>query len=355
MNPKCQLNVSLQLFFTSLSFFFLPFHAFSQTPFYEGKTINVLAGTAAGGSGDMRLRAAIPFLQKYIPGNPAIVVEYMPGGGGRKAANFVYRTVRPDGLTIGSMSSGLVPAAVLGETGVLYDLDKLIYLGSANTGVISVFLTRREVGLDTVDKLRSAPGLRIGAQSVGHIIYTEGRFFTYLLGLKEPRFVTGYSGPEVDLALSRGEVDARVSYVDTIPLRAPEWIEKGLVDFHAVIEIPKRPYPHPRFASLPDLGKFARSERERGLVAMARSFKQIAELYVLPPKTPKEHVEILREAMRKTFGDPEFRKEFKKRTGGDPVSMMPEAQEKAIRDLPRDPEIIDLYKKLAGAGAIPSR
>ena len=99
MNPKCQLNVSLQLFFTSLSFFFLPFHAFSQTPFYEGKTINVLAGTAAGGSGDMRLRAAIPFLQKYIPGNPAIVVEYMPGGGGRKAANFVYRTVRPDGLT----------------------------------------------------------------------------------------------------------------------------------------------------------------------------------------------------------------------------------------------------------------
>jgi hypothetical protein len=157
------------------------------------------------------------------------------------------------------------------------------------------------------------------------------------------------------LALGRGEVDARVSYVDTIPLRAPEWIERELVDFHAVIEIPKRQYPHPRFASLPDLGKFARSEREHRLVAMARSFKQIAELYVLPPRAPKELVETLREAMRKTFGDPDFRKEFKKLTGGDPVPMMPEAQEKAIRDLPRDSEIIDLYKKLAGAGPLPPR
>jgi hypothetical protein len=151
-----------------------PGYAFSQAPFYQGKTITMVAATAPGGSGDMRLRAAMPFLQKHIPGKPAIIVEYMPGGGGRKAANFVYRSVRPDGLTIGSMSSGLVPAAVLGETGVLYDLDKLIYLGSANTGVISVFLTRREAGLDSVDKLRSPPGLRIGAQSVGHIIYTEG-------------------------------------------------------------------------------------------------------------------------------------------------------------------------------------
>ena len=63
----------------------------------------------------------IPFLQKYIPGNPNIVNEYMSGGGGRKAANHVYRSARPDGLMIGNPGLAMVAAAVLGESGVLYD------------------------------------------------------------------------------------------------------------------------------------------------------------------------------------------------------------------------------------------
>jgi hypothetical protein len=56
----------------------------------------------------MRTKAVVPFLQKYIPGNPTIVIQYMDGGGGRKAANHLYTSVRPDGLTVGRMSTPFV-------------------------------------------------------------------------------------------------------------------------------------------------------------------------------------------------------------------------------------------------------
>src|SRR3990167_574463 len=131
--------------------FVFPIFAFSQAPFYQGKTITMIHGRDPGGTGDLRVRAVIPFLQKYIPGNPTIVTEYMPGAGSRKAANHIYKGVRPDGLTIGAMLSGMVPGAVLGEAGVLYDIDKLIYLGASFRGVPYVFVTRKEAGLSSIE------------------------------------------------------------------------------------------------------------------------------------------------------------------------------------------------------------
>jgi len=328
--------------------------ALSQTPFYQGKTLTIIQGREPGGTGDMRVRAVIPYLRKYIPGQPTVVTEFIPGAGGRKAANHIFGGARPDGLTIGNVGAGLVANAILGETGVQYDLDKLIYLGSPNSASQYVFLTKKELGLNTLEKLRSASGLRVGAQSVGHDIYINGRMFAYFLGLKEPRFVTGFSGPEVDLALMRGEVDARANIADTVAKRTPEWLEKGLVDFHAIIEIPKG-VKHPRFAQLPEMETFAKSDRERNLIAMNRAFRLTGSPYILPPGTPNEQVRILQEAFGKTFSDPEFQKEFKKLTGDDATPLMPKAHEKAIRDLPRDPEIVEVFKKLAGADPLPVR
>lgn len=336
--------------------FILATAGYSQqpAPFYQGKTITIIQGREPGGTGDMRVRAVVPFLRKYIPGQPIIVSEYMPGGGGRKATNHIFRGARADGLTIGNVGSGLVANAILGQTGVQYDLNKLIYLGSPNSATQYVFVTRHEAGLNTLEKLRSATGVRIGAQTVGHDIYINGRLFAYLLGLKESRFVTGYSGPEVDLALMRGEIDARANIADTIVKRTPDWLEKGLIDLHAILEIPKGD-KHPRFARLPELESFAKSEKEKRLLAMFRAFRLTGSPYILPPGTPKEKVEILQEAVRKAFRDPEFHKEFKKLTGDDPTPLMPEAHEKAIKELPRDPEIIELFKKLAGTDPLPPR
>jgi tripartite-type tricarboxylate transporter receptor subunit TctC len=327
---------------------------FSQVPFYQDKTISVVLGGPAGGSADMRTRAVISLLRKHIPGNPTIIMQYMAAGGGRQAANHIYRGARPDGLTIGSMGAALVANAVLGETGVQYDIDKFIYLGTPDSAQHYIFFTNRKADLVNLEKLRAAQGVRIGAQSIGHPVYITGRLFAYFLSLKDPRFVTGYSGPEIDIALMSGELDARAGTGETIILRSPEWLEKGLVDVHASIEIPKGER-HPRFADLPELESFAKASRERRLLEMFRAFRLSGQSFFLPPATPKERVQILQEAMRRTLVDPEFQKEFQKLTGDRATPLMPETLEKAIREMPRDADVVELFNKLAGGGPLPPR
>lgn len=331
-----------------------PTLVFSQAPFYQDKTITIIQGREPGALGDNRVRALVPFLRKYIPGNPAIVSEFMPGGGGRKGTNHVFRVARPDGLTIGNVGSGLVANAVLGEPGVQYDLDKLIYLGSPNSVTQYVFLSKKELGFADLEKLRGQAGLRIGAQTVGHDIYIIGRLFGWILGLKEPRFVAGYSGTELDLALMSGEVDARAQTAAWLVHRNPQWLEKGLVNIHAILEIPKGE-KHPRFGDLPELESFTKSAKERQILGLFRSFRLAGSPYILPPGTPKEPVEILQQAIKKSFKDPDFHKEFKKLTGDVPTPLMPETMDKYIREIPRSPEIIALFHKIAGAGPLPAR
>lgn len=328
--------------------------AFAQNPFYQGKTITIVQGRDPGGTGDMRVRAMMPFVQKYTPGNPTVVSEYMPGGGGRKAANHVYRLARPDGLTIGNPGLGMVSSAVLGESGVLYELSKFFYLGSPYSSYHPIFVTRKLAGLSSIEKLRAASGVRIGGQSVGFATYNEARLFAYIIGLKEPKFIAGYSGPEIDQALMRGELDARSSAADTVMQCNRDWLEKGLVDFHSILEIPKGD-KHPHFKNLPELESFARSERERKLVNLGRAFRIAGSPFVLPPGTSKELVNILQEAFRKAYKDPEFFREYQKLTGDDASPLFPEAHEQAIRDIPREPEVIDLFKKLVGAEPLPPR
>ena len=345
-------NISTE--FLLVLFFLCPGLAWAQTQFYQGKTITIVQGRDPGGTGDMRVRAMLPFLQKYIPGNPTIVNEYVPGGGSRKAANHVYRSARPDGLTIGNLGLGMISSALLGETGVLYDVDKFFYLGSPFSSHHAIFVTRKDAGLSSIEKLRSASGIRIGGQSVGFSTYIEGRLFAYIIGLKEPRFVTGYGGAELDPALIRGEIDARATSADTVVQRNPEWLEKKLVDFHAIIEVPKGE-KHPRFPHVPELESFARSEKDRKIMTLQRAFRVAGQPFVLPPGTPKDRVEIIQDAFRKTYKDPEFHKEYKKFTADDPTPLMPEAHEKTIREIPRDPEVGELFKKLMGAEPLPPR
>jgi len=325
----------------------------AQGSFYQGKTITVIAGTEPGGILDMRIKSLTHFIRKYIPGEPTIVTEYMPGAGGRKAANYIYRVARPDGLTIASPVGGFLMLAVLKEPGVEYDISKFIYLGAPDGVAHYVFHSRKEAGLSSVEKLRAAKGVRIGAQAVGHTIYVVGRLFAYIFALKEPKFVTGYSGPEIDLALQRGEVDARPNLADTLLRRTPEFVEKGLMDFHSILEAPLGK-KHPHFSYLPEISTFARSERTKGVLEMFRASRTIGGPYILPPGTPKDRADILKEAMRKTFNDPAYQSEYKKLVGDDLAPVTGQEIETAIKALKPDVEVIEIYKKIVGAGPLPA-
>ncbi|HZA52871.1 MAG TPA: hypothetical protein VE616_01365 [Candidatus Udaeobacter sp.] len=333
--------------------FFIPVLTFAQSNFYQGKTIRIIHGRSAGGSGDLRIKAMVPFLQKYIPGNPTIIHEFMPGGGGRKAANYIFASAAPDGLTIGNTGGGMVASAVLGETGVQYDLDKLIFLGSPYSSTHYIFLTRREAGITNLEKLASVSGLRVGAQSVGHTIYNIGRVFAWVAPLKEPNFVTGYSSSERDVALMRGEIDAMATADDHLT-RNIEWLKKQQVDLQLMIAVPKG-LKHPQYGHLPDLEMFAKSERERKVIAMFRNLRLTGSPFFAPPGTPADRIELLTQAITKTFKDPEFTSEYRKLVGDDPSPLFPEENQRAIRELPRDPETVALFNKLAGPGPLPPR
>jgi tripartite-type tricarboxylate transporter receptor subunit TctC len=328
--------------------------AFAQSPFYEGKTITLLAFTAPGGSGDLRVKAVLPFLKKHIPGNPTVVIEYMDGGGGRKGANHLYHSVRPDGLTVGASSGAIVGLGIMREQGVSYDVDKFIYLGTAENENHAVIYTRRELGLDNLEKLRAKSGIRIGGQTVGHVSYVAGRLFAYFLDMKEPKFIVGYTAPEVDVALMNGELDGRANAAVSVLRRNPEWLDKGVMNFHAIMEIPKG-IKHPRLGHLPEVESFAKTEREKKVLAVWRALRGVGSPYILPPGTPKDRVDVLEEAMRKTFKDPEFPKYFKKLVDDDPSPLVAADLARLIKDMPRDAEVLELIKKFSGAGALPPR
>ena len=330
--------------------------AYAEESFFEGKTITLIQGRKPGGLGDMRSRAFIPFLTKHIPGHPTVVSEYMPGGGGRKLANHFSSAVEPDGLTIGNIGSGFVANAVLGEPGVMYDIDKMIYLGSGNSKTSYVFLSKKTSGFDNLEKLRATSGLKVGALSVGHDIYINARLFSWLIGLPNPVFISGYSGPELDLALLKGEVQARVTNPASLVQRSPEWLEKDMMNYHAIIEIPKGyRFDLPVFKSLPTLESFTRNEREKKILAMFRTFRLVGSPYVLPPGVPDDRVAVLREAFKKAFNDPLLPKEWTKTTGEEMFPLMPEEQTEAIRSVPRDRETVEDFKKIAGGGPLPPR
>lgn len=329
-------------------------NAFSQADFYKGKTIKIVRGGGPGGSGEFQTRALVRFLEKYIPGKPHLTVEFIEGAAGRKAANVIYSSTRPDGLTIGSIGAGLVVGPILSLPGSAYELDKFIYLGSTDSGDPYIFYTKGELGLDSLIKLRAASGLRFAAHSVGHPVYVTARMTAHLIGLKEPKFVTGFTGPEIYIALMRGEADAHATGAARFVIEKPEWIEKKQVHFHATLTVPKGRH-HPSFAHVAELGSFAKTETERKLLEMFRAFQYPRWPYIFPPGTPKDRVQIIREAMSKSFADPEFPAEFKKLMGDDPAPLGGEELERTIKELPRDKEVVQLYQKIAGADPLPAR
>src|SRR5262245_63303554 len=109
----------------------------------------------------------------------------------------------------------------MGETGVSYDIDKFIYIGSPESDNHYVIYTRRELGFDNLEKLAAKPGIRIGAQTIGHVSYVAGRLFAYFLNMKESKFIAGYTAQELDASLVQGELDGRANNASSVLRRNP--------------------------------------------------------------------------------------------------------------------------------------
>jgi tripartite-type tricarboxylate transporter receptor subunit TctC len=326
-----------------------------EAPFYQGKTLTLVEGRSPGGTGSVRAQAVVKYLRKHLAGNPAIVYQYMPGGGGTAAANHMAHIARRDGLTIGNIGSSMISNAVMGSPGVRYKLDDFIYLGSASTGGPYTLITASRLGLDSVDKLRAYRGLRFAQRSVGHTMYILDRMFAYILELAEPAWVVGYKESELDLAISKGEADAQSNNVHTILKEAGHWM-KGDYVFPIVMKNAqgKGVETAPQFPqNLPTLDQHANTELKRAVLRFHNGSRPTSAPYFAPRGIPEPAVRALKEAFDKIWQDPEFLREYPLIAAepADPVTG--QEIEEVLKQLPQDPKIRDIYKQLISAGPLP--
>src|SRR4026207_2494151 len=114
----------------TLLFLALPYLGRAQTPYYRGTTVTIIVGTGAGALYDLYARAIALYMGKYLPGNPNIIVQNMPGAGHMIATNYIYNVPRPEGLTIGAVNAGLYFEQLIGRAEVNFDWAKFKRIGT---------------------------------------------------------------------------------------------------------------------------------------------------------------------------------------------------------------------------------
>jgi len=174
----------------------------AEAGYYDGKTIKIVEGRRPGGTGSLRTTTTVRYLQKYL-GHAAAVFQYLPGAGGTAGVNHMVNSAKRDGLTIGNSSSGMFARAIIGARGVRYKLEDLVLLGAGSPGGVLALTIRPGLKIDSVEKLRAGKGFRFGNRSVGHSLYNADRLAAFVIGIKEPKWVLGYSSGEIHLAIER--------------------------------------------------------------------------------------------------------------------------------------------------------
>ena len=204
-----------------------PLHA--QVPFYQGKSISLIVGNQAGGLYDLWARHIANHIGKQIPGNPSVIVQNMPAAGSLVAANYLYNVAKPDGLTIGAVIPGIYMDQLTGRKEVQFDWARFNWIGTPEQ-TEWVFITRADSPYKSIEDIRAAKEPpKCGATGTGSFLYQVPKLLEETLGMKL-NMVTGYTGgPDVDLAIERGEVRCRSISVTAFFGREPyiAWGKKG--------------------------------------------------------------------------------------------------------------------------------
>ena len=323
--------------------------AAGQEPFYKGKTIKVIIGTTPGALYDQWSRLIAAHIGKHIPGNPDLVPQNMPGAGHKIAANYAYNVAKPDGLTlIGSIVPSLYFDQLLGRPEVQYDWAKFVWLGSPVGGESQMYM-RADSPYKTMDDARKAgEPPRCGTQSTSDQAYFLPKLFDETLGTKF-KLVTGYpGGPEIDLAVERGEIHCRAFTIEAFFAREPylTWVKNKFV--RNIIQTGRQKDPRlpdtPTIHELMDRYKTPDAGRRLATVMLAAG--ALGRPMLGTPGIPADRVKILREAFDKTMKDPEFLADIAKRK----YELSPtrgEELERIVKDSMSQPqEIIQKMKKV---------
>ncbi len=296
-----RLSVSIYLF---IGWLMLATHGFAGNhEFYRGKTIRLVVGYAPGGGYDFYARAVARYMGKHVAGNPAFVVDNMPGAGSLASANHLYRVAKPDGMTIGHFSGSLFPLQAMGQKEISFDAARFEYVGAvAKVEIVCGF--PKSGGIDSVEKwLAARTPPRLGGTAPGTGGHDTSRLLAATLGLPI-QLVLGYkSTGDMRLAMERGELTGLCTGWESFRSLWRKQIESG--EFVIILQALAK--PHPDLPKVPLAVSFAKTEEARQLLQVgAHDLASIARPFVVSPGTPKDRVQLLRRAFTATMSDPGF-------------------------------------------------
>jgi tripartite-type tricarboxylate transporter receptor subunit TctC len=290
-------------------------NALAQAPFYQDKTIRIIAGYGAGSVDDTWTRLIARYLGKHIAGNPNIIVQNMPGAGAMIAANYVYKVAKPDGLTLGGIRAGLYFDQLVGRKEVQFDWSKFTWLGTP-TQVEQIIYIRANTPYKTIQDVRKAAvPPKCGATGTSSTGYYTGNLLEETLGAKF-NTLTGYKdGPEVDLAVEREEIHCRGISLETLFGREPliGWFKNGFV--RVLVQTGKT--RDPRLSDVPTIWELMNEHKTpdagKRLATIILAVGAFGRPYVSSPGLPPDRGKILKSAFTKTLTDLDFQAQAKER------------------------------------------
>ena len=279
---------------------------YNPEEYFGGETIRLVVSWAAGGSGDAYARILARYLPKYIPGNPSVVVENMPGGGHNIATNYMYNQAEPTGLVIGTYGGARAVSSARGEEGVEFDASKFKYLGSL-AGYGAICMAWHETPFESHgDLVGSSEEWIVGDVSPDAVGPTIVNLIGPSLGWNARAIAAYESDSDVNLAMQRGEVTGSCGPYGGFATDS-SWQEK----FNPLFTVGLKRDPNlPDVPTVFEIGELP-DDVQKTLEAYALRFESSIPLFV-PPDTPDHVVATLREAVDAVLQDPEYREQSEK-------------------------------------------
>jgi tripartite-type tricarboxylate transporter receptor subunit TctC len=303
---------ALMLAAAALAALLQPAAAQSVAEFYAGKSINVLIGFSAGGGYDAYARTLARHMGRYIPGNPRLLPQNMPGAGSLRAVNYLYSVAPKDGTVIGHFAPGVMFEPLLGRPSAeagQFEATKFTWLGSVSKEV-SVCAFMASTGIKTFADMQARRTI-IAASGGG----AESDVFPTVLRnmFNLPlKLVTGYpGGTEMVLAMERHEADGRCGWSWTSLLSR----SRALLDnkqINLTLQIALQKDHHPALQNVPLIVDLTDDPQKKAALKLIVSRQAIARPFAAPPGVPPERARALREAFDATMKDPEFLAETRK-------------------------------------------
>jgi tripartite-type tricarboxylate transporter receptor subunit TctC len=268
-----------------------------------GRTVNVTVAGGVGGGVDLYMRLLLPHLRQNLPGQPTMVVQNMPGGGGIQGVQHVYNLGAKDGTSIGVTPAGPIKEPVMGGGRVKYDLRQFRWVGSM-TSEDTVCLVWHTSSIKNIDdaRKREVPLSATGAASnstLGPLLYND------LLGTRfKP--ISGYDGGTSMLAVEREEVEGRCTTLSSVRTAQPHWLTKNLVRIlFTVSDMAETP----EVKGVPSLRSQLKTEADIKALDFFGAPDEMQNPVFLPPGTPDDIVQAYRTAFNKVMADPTYRAE----------------------------------------------